>query len=376
MDLDFRQARSKGEINLSKTQFSSKLSPMVKHQEQFASDNSSGMCPEVLEAMLLANEGDVPSYGDDVWTEQVSDRFRELFERDCEVFFVFNGTGANSLALASLCRSFHSIIVHETSHAETDECGAPEYASNGCKLLLGNGGMGKLSPESVHHLVTKRTDLHYPKPKAISLTQSTEMGTLYKPDELANIHEVARKHNLYIHMDGARFANACAALETSPADLSWRNGIDVLCFGGSKNGMALGEAVIFFNKRLAEDFEYRCKQASQLASKMRFISAPWLGLLENDIWLKNAAHANKCAHELAAGLDKIKGIDLLFPVEANAVFVEMPVKVQEALRAKGWRFYTFIGEGGVRLMCSWCTTISRIEDFISDTKEAVMNEVN
>lgn len=342
---------------------------MKDHDEQFASDNNSGMCPEVLAAMLEANGGDVPSYGDDAWTARAADRFRELFETDCEVFFVFNGTAANSLALASLCRSFHSILVHETAHAETDECGAPEYASNGCKLLLGKGELGKLSTESIHHLVTKRTDLHYPKPKAISLTQSTEMGTLYKPDELAAVYEAARKHNLHIHMDGARFANACAALDATPAELSWRNGVDVLCLGGSKNGMALGEAVIFFNKTLAEDFEYRCKQAAQLASKMRFISAPWLGLLDGDIWLKNAAHANACGQQLAEGLGAIEGIKLLFPTEANAVFADVPVPVQDALRAKGWRFYTFIGEGGVRLMCSWRSTQARVDAFVRDTKE-------
>mgnify|MGYP002039477987 CR=1 FL=1 len=215
---------------------------MESKNEQFASDNYSGMCPEVVEALLLANEGDAPAYGEDAWTAQAADRFRELFETDCEVYFVFNGTAANSLSLASLCRSYHSIICHEMSHAETDECGAPEYASNGCKLLLGKGEEGKLSPESIKSLVTKRTDIHYPKPKAITLTQSTELGTIYKPGELAAIHEAAKEHNLHVHMDGARFANACSALDASPSELTWRNGVDVLCFGGSKNGMALGEA--------------------------------------------------------------------------------------------------------------------------------------
>lgn len=347
---------------------------MSSQLEQFASDNSSGICPEALEYMIRANYGSVPAYGNDEWTQKATDYFRELFEIDCEVFFTFNGTAANSLSLAALCQSYHSVICHETSHIETDECGAPEFASNGSKLLLAQGKNGKLTSESIEAIVTKRADIHYPKPKVISITQSTELGTLYSIEELLSIKEVAKKYNLKIHMDGARFANAVAAMNQSPAEITWKTGIDVLCFCGTKNGMALGEAILFFNKALAEDFDYRCKQAGQLASKMRFISAPWLGLLETGAWLKNARHANQCAEYLENQLLNIEGVDLMFPREANAVFVKLPEQIIHSLKAKNWQFYTFIGVGGVRFMCSWNTTQSRIDELIGDIKNATLDK--
>jgi len=339
--------------------------------EQFASDNYSGICPEALEYTIKANQGSAPAYGNDQWTQKASDKFRELFEIDCEVFFVFNGTSANSLSLAALCQSYHSVICHENAHIETSECGAPEFTSNGSKLLLAKGENGKLVPDSIESVVNKRTDIHYPKPKVISLTQATELGTLYSIDELTAIKSVAQKYNLKIHMDGARFANAIVALNKSPAEATWKNGVDVLCFCGTKNGMALGEAIIFFDKTLAEDFAYRCKQAGQLASKMRFIAAPWLGLLETGAWLKNARHANQCAEYLENELLKIPGIEIVVPREVNGVFVKLPETVIDKLRAKNWVFYSFIGTEGVRLMCSWNTTLARIDEFIQDIKQEV-----
>jgi threonine aldolase len=344
---------------------------MNSHLEQFASDNYSGICPEALEYTIKANQGSVPAYGNDVWTQKATDRFRDLFEIDCEIFFVFNGTAANSLALASLCQSYHSVICHEIAHIETDECGAPEFASNGSKLLLAKGDNGKLTSESIEGIVKKRTDIHYPKPKVISLTQATELGTLYSTNELLAIHSMAKKYNLKIHMDGARFANAVVSINKSPAELTWKNGVDVLCFCGTKNGMAMGEAIIFFNKTLAEDFAYRCKQAGQLASKMRFIAAPWLGLLETNAWLKNARHANQCAEYLENKLLQIEGVEIMFPREANSVFVKLPEQAIAQLQANNWQFYTFIGVGGVRFMCSWNTTQSRMDELISDIKEAI-----
>ena len=326
------------------------------------------MCPEAIAALLAANQGHVSAYGEDPWTQKVADRFREIFETDCEVFFVFNGTAGNSLALASLCQSYHSVICHELAHIETDECGAPEFFSNGAKLLLGHGLNGKLTPEAIEAIVRKRTDIHYPKPKVVSLTQPTEVGTLYSLEELAAIRAVADRYDLKIHMDGARFANAIAALGCTPAAATWQQGVDVLCFGGTKNGLALGEAVIFFDKALAEDFDYRCKQAGQLASKMRFMSAPLLGVLENDIWLHHARHANACAAYLTEQVSQIPQIKLLFPQQANAVFIELPEPVIQALHQKGWQFYTFIGKGGVRLMCGWNTTRDRIDALVADIK--------
>jgi threonine aldolase len=339
--------------------------------EQFASDNYSGICPEAMEYMMRANQGNALAYGNDEWTQRAADYFRNLFETDCDVFFVFNGTAANSLSLASLCQSYHSVICHEFAHIETDECGAPELASHGSKLLLGRGIHGKLTPESIEAIVNKRTDIHYPKPRVISLTQPTEVGTVYSIEELIAIQKVAQKYPLKIHMDGARFANAVIAMNKTPAEITWKCGIDVLCFGGTKNGMALGEAIIFFNKDLAEDFAYRCKQAGQLASKMRFIAAPFLGLLETGAWLRNAQHANDCAAYLEERLSVIPEIELMFPRQVNSVFVKMPERVINTLKAKNWHFYTFIGGGGVRLACTWNTTESRIDELIHDIKNAI-----
>lgn len=344
---------------------------MSNNLEQFASDNYSGICPEAMDYMIKANQGSAPAYGNDEWTQKATDYFRELFEIDCEVFFTFNGTAANSLSLAALCQSYHSVICHETAHIETDECGAPEFASNGSKLLLAPGKNGKLTAQVIAEIVTKRADIHYPKPKVISITQATELGTLYSIAELLDIQEVAQKYNLKIHMDGARFANAVAAMNKPPAEMTWKSGVDVLCFCGTKNGMALGEAIIFFNKSLAEDFDYRCKQAGQLASKMRFISAPWLGLLETGAWLKNARHANQCAAYLENELLNIENAEIMFPREANAVFVKLPEQVIQHLKARDWQFYTFIGVGGVRFMCSWNTTKQRIDELIRDIKGAI-----
>ncbi|MBD2108565.1 low specificity L-threonine aldolase [Nodosilinea sp. FACHB-13] len=345
--------------------------PPTTRPLQFASDNYSGICPEALDYLLQANQGDVPAYGDDEWTQKASDAFRNIFEIDCEVFFVFNGTAANSLTLAALCQSYHSVICHELAHVETDECGAPEFASNGSKLLLAQGDNGKLDPADVERLITKRTDIHYPKPKVISLTQATEVGTLYTTDELAALSGLARHHGLKVHMDGARFANALAASGKTPAELTWKAGVDVLCCCGTKNGMGIGEAILFFDRSLAEDFAYRCKQAGQLCSKMRFISAPWLGLLETGAWLRNADHANHMAAYLEQQLRQIPEVKLLFPRQANGVFVQMPQPLIDELYRRGWKFYTFIGSDGARLMCGWNTTTEAIDELAADIQDSV-----
>ena len=343
-------------------------------QQQFASDNYAGMCPEVLEVMQQANDtGHEYAYGDDRWTQLVCDRIRDLFETDCEVFFVFNGTAANSLALASLCQPYHSVICHEVAHIETDECGGPEFFSNGSKLLLAKGENGKLNADAISELVTKRKDIHYPKPKIVSVTQSTELGTVYTVEELRAIAAIAKRHDLRMHMDGARFANAVASLNACPADITWRSGIDVLCFGGTKNGLAVGEMVIFFNKTLAEDFAYRVKQAGQLCSKMRFISAPWLGLLDNDVWLKNARHANAMAERLENHILKYDELEVMFQRQANVLFISMPDQIAQRLKEKGWIFYNFIGRGGYRLMCSWDTKPETIDLFAKDIEQAFSN---
>ena len=344
---------------------------MTDHTQQFASDNYSGICPEAWAAMAEANAGHERAYGEDSWTARAADRFRQLFETDCEVFFAFNGTAANSLALSSLCQSYHSVICSETAHVETDECGAPEFFSNGSKLLTARTLDGKLTPETIREVALKRQDIHYPKPRVVTLTQATEVGTVYRPDEVRAISQACKALQLNLHMDGARFSNACASLGCSPAELTWKAGIDVLCFGGTKNGMAVGEAILFFNKALAEDFDYRCKQAGQLASKMRYLSAPWVGLLQDDAWLRHAGHANHCARLLAELVVDVPGVSLMFPVEANGVFLQLSETALERLREWGWRFYTFIGAGGARFMCSWDTEEARVRELAADIRKAM-----
>ena len=337
-------------------------------RRHFASDNYAGICPEAWAALAEANQDHAPGYGDDAWTEKATNLIREVFETHCEVFFVFNGTAANSLALATMCHSYHSILCHENAHIEADECGAPEFFSNGTKVLLMPGANGKVEPASIERMVNKRTDIHYPKPRAVSLTQSTELGTVYTPDELKAIWAKAKSLGLKIHMDGARFANAVASLRVSPKEITWQAGVDVLCFGGTKNGIHVGEAVVFFDRELAREFDYRCKQGGQLASKMRFISAPWVGMLQDGVWLRHAAHANTMAELLETKLRALPAVKFLFPREANAVFVELPRPVIDALHAKGWKFYTFIGQGGCRLMCAWDTTAEDVELFAADVR--------
>jgi len=334
----------------------------------FASDNTSGICPEAMEALLAANLGTLASYGNDEWTHRACDAIRTVFETDCEVFFVFNGTAANSLALASLCQSYHSIVCHKLAHVETDECGGPEFFSNGTKLLLAGGADGKLDARGIENLVAARTDIHYPKPRAVTITQSTEVGTVYSLDEARAIGAACKAMNLSLHMDGARFANAVASLEVSPADLTWRAGVDVLSFGGTKMGLPVGEAVVFFDHDLARDFAYRCKQAGQLASKMRFLAAPWAGMLANDAWLARAGHANAMARRLGNALARLPGIAPLYPVQSNAVFVSMPQQTADALKGKGWAFYNFIGAGGVRFVCSWATQPEQVDALVADVK--------
>jgi threonine aldolase len=346
---------------------------MQPRVHQFASDNYAGICPEAWTAMQQANDGHVPSYGEDRWTARAAELIRELFEVPCEVFFVFNGTAANSLGLSAMCQSYHSILCHEIAHVETDECGAPEFFSHGTKILLLPGEDGKLNPEGISQQVLRRTDIHYPKPKVVSITQATELGTVYRPEEIAAISDEVRRLGLRLHMDGARFANAVATLGVAPREITWEVGVEVLSFGGTKNGGGLGEAVVFFNRDLAHEFDYRCKQAGQLASKMRFLAAPWIGMLTEGAWLRYARQANAMAALLAAELRQIPEITPLFPCEANSVFVQLPPEAAVRLRAAGWKFYTFIGQGGARFMCSWDTTEQDVRDLVAALREAIQS---
>lgn len=337
-------------------------------RHQFASDNTAGICPEALAALVEANSGNAPSYGDDQWTAHLCQRVREIFETDCDVYLVCNGTAANGLALAQLGRSFHSVLCHENAHIQTDECGAPEFFSGGSKLLLVGGQAGKIDIGGAGEIIARQAELHAHKPRAISLTQATEFGTVYTRDEVGAIVEFARRRKMFVHMDGARFANAVASLGCAPKEITWKADVDVLCFGGTKNGAAAGEIVVFFKRELSREFDYRLKQAGQLVSKMRFLAAPWLGLLKGDVWLGNARHANEAAQSLAQRLRVEAKIDIVFPVEANAVFVRMNEQTVAGLQARGWHFYKFVEPDVHRLMCSWSTAESNIENFVNDAK--------
>jgi threonine aldolase len=341
---------------------------MVRHRYDLASDNTAGICRESWAALHEANADAVASYGDDRWTRRVSELVREIFESDCESFFVFNGTAANSLALAQLCRSYHSVICYEHSHIETDECGGPEFFSGGSKLIPTRGSDGKLDVAEVETALLKQRELHSPKPRVISVTQSTELGTVYAADEIMRLAEFAHERSMFVHMDGARFANAVAMLGCAPKEITWGAGVDVLTFGGTKNGTGGGELVVFFKKELAADFDYRAKQAGQLASKMRFIAAPWAGMLSDDVWLKNARRANASAEKLAQKL-LAAGLRTVFPREANAVFLHMPEALVRQLHERGWHFYKFIEPDVYRVMCSWAMTDHIIDEFVEDVKE-------
>jgi len=339
---------------------------MILERHGFASDNVAPICPEAWAELQEANENYAPSYGEDRWTARVCGQVREIFETDCDVYFVFTGTAANALSLAQLCKSFQSVICHEHSHMQTDECGACEFFTGGSKLLLAGGVDGKIDINQVAALLARQSDVHSHKTGAISIAQATEFGTVYARDEIAAIADLARKHQLLLHMDGARLANAIASLNCAPKAITWDAGVDVLCFGGTKNGAAVGELLIFFDKKIAREFDYRAKQAGQLGSKMRFLAAPWLGLLTGDIWLRNAQHANRATRVLASRLRKEAGIESVFPVEANAVFVPMNKRLASGLHARGWRFYKFIEPDVYRLMCSWSTTEEEISSFIAE----------
>jgi len=348
---------------------------MSAHKDQqFGSDNYAGMCPEVMQAIGNANQHHVGSYGADDVTQAACDKIREFFDTDCEVFFVFNGTAANALALSSLCQSYNSVICQRQAHVDVDECGAPEFFTPGIKLISATGINGKLRPEDIDRLADVETDnFHGHKPGALTLTQATECGTVYTPDEIKALTNCARKFGLHTHMDGARFANAVTSLDCSPADITWKAGVDVLSLGGTKNGLGLGEAVVFFKPELAKDFEWRCKQAGQLCSKMRVLSSQWIGILDGNVWRKNAQHANAMAQRLADGISAATKTSLNYPVEANAVFVDLSEEVTQQLHAKGWHFYQFPGAGS-RLMCAWDTLPSTVDSFLFDLKSCLKTD--
>ena len=332
----------------------------------FASDNTAPICPEAWTALAEANTKYAPAYGEDEWTAEVCGRIRKIFEVDCDVYFVFTGTAANALGLAQLCQPFHGVICHERAHIQTDEGGATEFYTRGARLFLTNTSNGKVDLGQAEKLMAQQVELHGHMIRAISIAQATEFGTIYSANEVAEIGGFARAHEMLLHMDGARFANAVVSLGCTPKSITWKAGVDILSFGGTKNGVAAGELVIFFNKQSSRDFQYRVKQAGHLGSKMRFLAAPWVGLLNGGVWLKNARHANQAACQLVQRFRNEAGIENVFPVESNAVFVRLDDQLVRDLHARGWRFYKFIEPDVYRLMCSWSTTDEEISLLIGD----------
>jgi len=317
---------------------------------RFFSDNAAAVCPEVLAAITAANHVDT-AYDGDAASARLNEAFSELFETEVEALWVATGTAANSLALAALCPPYGSIVCHRDAHIQNDECGAPEFYTHGAKLLLAEGEGAKLTPESVQALLaTVRDDVHQVQPAALSITNATEYGLVYTPDETAALGELCKKRGLGFHVDGARFANAVAKLGCTPAELTWRAGVDALSFGFVKNGGMSAEALIFFRKDLRQATLYRRKRAGHLLSKGRYLAAQLLAMLEDDVWLRNARAAN----ESAARLSKAAGDRLVLPVEANEIFLKVTPQEATALRQKGFDFYDW-GPGEARLVTSWDT---------------------
>jgi threonine aldolase len=328
----------------------------------FGSDNWAGAHPEVMAALAAANKGHQPAYGDDAYTASAQKTFRTHFGDSAEAHFVFNGTGANVLSLESGVRPHQSVITPVTAHINVDECGAPERYI-GCKVQTVKTTDGKLTRELVEPLMHVFGNEHHSQPRALSITQSTEYGTVYTPDEIALLSEFAHKHDMFLHMDGARIANAAASLGLPLRKITTDVGVDVLSFGGTKNGVMFGEAVVFFDSKLAEGFKFRRKQGMQLASKMRFVSAQFEALLTHDLWLRSAQHANSMARLLESELRGIAGITITQPVQANGVFAIFPREHVAALQEKYFFFVWDEQTTECRLMCSFDTTEEDVRDF-------------
>jgi threonine aldolase len=344
----------------------------------FCSDNAVGVTPEIMDALAHANRGASMPYGADDWTQRVEKRLADIFEHPVRAFPVATGTAANSLALSTLTPPYGAVLLHEEAHAITDECGAPEFFSGGAKMKPVPGAHGKLTADTLSQTLdrTRDGDIHHMQPTAISLTQASEAGTVYTPTELQAIGDVARRHKVRLHMDGARFGNAVASLGVPARQVTWEAGIDVLSFGATKGGAMGAEMVVFFDPELATDFEFRRKRAGQLFSKMRFVSAQLEAYLTDDLWLRMGRHANAMAQRLARGINAalpgLKGGKLHHPVEANELFVELPASAVAALRKAGFDFYEWPGTDGVniRLVTAFNTEPAHVDLFVTTVAEA------
>ena len=344
----------------------------------FRSDNEVGAHPGIVEAVARAfAAGSTPSYGDDPWTQKVEHRLRELFERpDLLAFPVATGTAANVLSLACCTPSWGAIYCHPQAHIAVDEANAPEFYTGGGKLALIDGPAGKIDPKKLAEALAQPVYgvVHHPQPAAVSITQATECGTVYAPEEIAAVATATHRHGLKLHMDGARFANALSFVGCSPAELSWKAGVDVLSLGATKNGALAAEVVVFFDTSLARDFEFRRKRGGHLFSKMRFLSAQLDAYLADGLWLDNARHANAMARRLVAGLTPLKGTQLLYPADANEIFVVLPAHMHDALQNAGAQYHPWPsdrpGERAYRLVTAFDTRPADVDQFLSIAKAA------
>ena len=340
-----------------------------RERVKFASDNVAGACPEVLEAILKANEGDRAPYGDDEISKNLQDKFSEIFEKEVIVFPTSSGTAANALALSTMTPSFGNIYCHKLSHINVDECGAPEFYTGGAKLVNLNGVNGKITAEELNKSISGKGVVHHTQPSSVSITQLCETGEAYELDEIKKISEIAHNHKLNMHMDGARFANALVSLDCSPAEMTWKSGIDVLSFGATKNGCLAAEAIIFFKPELVGNLPFLMKRAGHLLSKMSFVSAQLDAYITNEVWLRNAKHANAMGKKLSQGLDQHKNIELAYPTDANEIFVKIPKDIIDQLNSEGYTINDDEWDGkAVRLVTAWNTSLSDIETFLNFIK--------
>lgn len=342
----------------------------MRPMRSFASDNNAGVHPEVLKAIAAANVGHVVGYGDDEYTRGAEQLFNKLFGEETSVFFVFNGTAANCLSLKALTESFHAVICAEGAHINVDECGAPEKFT-GCKLIPVPTKSGKLTAEAVQSACHGIGVEHHVQPRVVSITQATEVGTVYKPNEIQELAEFVHDRGMFLHVDGARIANAAASLGLGLRESTRELGVDVLSFGATKNGALGAEAVVFFNSEVAKSFKFYRKQGMQLASKMRFIAAQFGALLKDDLWRQNAAHSNRMAQLLKCELSKIPHVEIVHEVEANGVFARIPRPAIAKLQERYFFYVWDEAEAVVRWMCSWDTTESDIEEFVKFLRQVL-----
>ena len=342
----------------------------MKPTRSFASDNNAGVHPDILKAISAANQGHVVGYGDDAYTQSAQALFKKQLGEDIQVFFVFNGTAANCLSLKALTDSYHAVICAEGAHIYVDECGAPEKFT-GCKLVPVPAKNGKLTVEAVRSAYHGVGDEHHVQPKVISITQATEVGTVYRPNEIRALADFAHEYGMFLHVDGARIANAVAAQGINLREATRDLGIDVLSFGATKNGALGAEAVVFFNPELAANFKFYRKQAMQLASKMRFLSVQFNAMFTNDLWLQNARHANRMAQLLKREVSRIPQLKIIYPVEANGVFAQIPRKAIAKLQKRYFFYVWNEAQSVVRWMCSWDTTADDVKQFAEFVRRSV-----